>query len=61
MAQDEHASKVADIIARLKWTSSLAQTYKRRLIHAGVIEQPRRGEVRFAVPYLREYLRSTYI
>lgn len=60
MAKDERSSKMADIIARLSCTSSLAQTYKRRLIHAGVIEQYRRGEVRFAVPYLRDYLYNAY-
>lgn len=41
-------------------TSSYAQTYKRRLIHAGGIEQKRRGEVSFAVRYLRDYLISAY-
>ncbi len=60
MAKDDQPSKMADIVARLNCSSSLAQTYKRRLLHAGVIEQYRRGEVRFAVPYLRDYLYNTY-
>lgn len=61
MSVDEQASKIADIIVRLKWSSSNVQTYKRRLIHAGVIEQRRRGEVQFAIPYLREYLVNVYL
>jgi hypothetical protein len=37
-------------------TSSYIQTYKRRLLQTGIIEQPARGKLRFAVPYLRDYL-----
>lgn len=32
------------------------QPYRKRLIDAGVIESPRRGELVFAVPYLADYL-----
>lgn len=32
------------------------QPYRKRLIEAGVIESPRRGELVFAMPYLSEYL-----
>lgn len=32
------------------------QPYRRRLMEAGIIEAPRRGELVFAVPYLSEYL-----
>ncbi|MBP3736762.1 MAG: hypothetical protein J6I56_07050, partial [Lachnospiraceae bacterium] len=32
------------------------QPYRKRLLEAGVIEAPRRGELVFAVPYLPEYL-----
>ena len=32
------------------------QPYRKRLIDAGVIEAPRRGELTFAVPYLSEFL-----
>lgn len=34
------------------------QPYRKRLIDAGIIEAPRRGELVFAVPYLSEYLRD---
>ncbi len=36
--------------------SASIQTYRKRLIEAGVIESPRRGELVFAIPYIREYL-----
>ena len=32
------------------------QPYRKRLLDAGVIEAPRRGELEFAVPYLADYL-----
>lgn len=32
------------------------QPYRKRLIEAGIIEAPRRGELVFAVPYLADYL-----
>ena len=32
------------------------QPYRKRLLEAGIIEAPRRGELVFAVPYLSEYL-----
>ena len=34
------------------------QPYRKRLIEAGVIEAPRRGELVFAVPYLADFLLS---
>ena len=58
MAEDDETSNISDIICRLGWASSAVQTYKRRLIQAGIVEQKRRGTVCFAVPYLREYLRE---
>lgn len=59
MSSDKQESRLSDIISRLGCTSSFAQTYKRRLLQAGVIEQHKRGMVRFAAPYLKEYLTST--
>ena len=56
MAQDEGASKIGEIAERLGVSSAYAQLYKRRLIEAGVIEQARRGEVRFCLPLLKQYL-----
>ena len=60
MAVDGDTAEISAIISRLNCTSSLAQTYKRRLIQTGIIRQPRRGTVQFAVPYLRDYLYKNY-
>lgn len=49
---------MADVAQRMGVKSDYAQKYRRRLIDAGVIEAPRRGEVSFAVPYLADYLRT---
>ena len=56
MAEDEKDSRLSDIGERLEVSSAYAQTYKRRLLQAGIIEQFRRGSVRFAIPYMKEYL-----
>ena len=58
MASDEKESTMADIAQRMGVTSDYAQKYRRRLIDAGVIEAAGRGRVRFAVPFLHEYLRD---
>lgn len=57
MAADEGDSRMRDIAERMGATSDYAQKYRRRLLDAGVIERARRGYVRFAVPYLADYLR----
>ena len=46
----------ANIQAMLGKNGPAIQPYRKRLIEAGVIEAPRRGELVFAVPYLSEYL-----
>lgn len=58
MACDGRASRMADIAERMGVTPDYAQKYRKRLLDAGVIEAPRRGEVAFAVPYLADYLRT---
>ncbi len=58
MSQDDGASKVADIQNRLGVEKGYVQPYRARLIKAGVITSPRRGELEFTVPYLAEHLRS---
>lgn len=51
-----------DIVTTAKLQETLGengpaiQPYRKRLIEAGIIEAPRRGELVFAVPYLKEYL-----
>jgi hypothetical protein len=58
MAEDEGVSKIADVQKRLGKPNSQVQTYRLRLIAAGVIASPRRGELEFCLPYLKEYLRE---
>lgn len=56
MAQDADVTRVGDLEDRLGITQGTVQTYRRRLLEAGVIEVPRRGEVRFIFPEMAEYL-----
>ena len=44
--------------AKLGKKGPAIQPYRKRLIEAGVIEAPRRGELVFAVPYLADFLLS---
>ena len=46
----------AKLQAALGENGPAIQPYRKRLIEAGVIEAPRRGELVFAMPYLSEYL-----
>jgi hypothetical protein len=57
MLDDDGASKTADIAARMGVSASYAGQYKRRLTKAGVIAEVRRGEVDFAMPMMKRYLR----
>lgn len=56
MLPDPETSAVADVLDRMGVTHSYASRYRQRLILAGMIEPVGRGTVRFALPYLREYL-----
>lgn len=58
MAHDDGPSRMANVADRMDATVDYAQKYRRRLIDAGVIESASRGYVRFAVPFLRDYLRN---
>ena len=46
----------AELQAYLGKKGPAIQPYRKRLIEAGIIEAPRRGELVFAVPYLADYL-----
>ena len=56
MGADEKTSKITEIAKRMAVTPDYAQKYKKRLLDSGVITRVRRGEVEYAVPYLKEYL-----
>ena len=57
-SEDSSEVPISKIVDKMQISSQYAQNYRRRLIQAGVIEQVRRGTMRFAVPFLRDYLRQ---
>lgn len=58
MAIDSEESRVSDIRDRLQVGKSHVQTYRRRLMEAGLIHSSSRGIVAFSIPYLGQYLRG---
>jgi hypothetical protein len=58
MAVDEGVTTTAALQRRLGAGGPAIQPYRKRLIDAGLIESPRRGELVFAVPRLADYLRG---
>ena len=56
MARQGETVTIAKLQAALGKKGPAIQPYRKRLLEAGVIESPRRGELVFAVPYLAEYL-----
>jgi len=58
MVQDPHGSAVSDIQKRMNVSQGYLQTYRKRLLDAGIIASARRGKLEIIVPYLREYLKS---
>ena len=58
MAKDDGPTLRGDLTKRLNRSSSYVSTYKKRLLEAGLIEEPERGILRFALPGFRTYLRE---
>ena len=58
MSIDDKESRVSDIRDRLQADKSHVQTYRRRLMGAGLIHSSSRGLLTFSIPYLRQYFRS---
>lgn len=58
MAQDDDASRLSDVARRLGVTGTYAGQYRLRLIAAELVVPAGHGRVRFALPYLRDYLRD---
>lgn len=56
----ENVSHVADIQSRLGVPQGHVQSYRRRLMDAGVIYSPSRGQLAFVVPRLADYLREEH-
>jgi len=65
MAEDNGPTKTADLAKALKKTPKYIGVYRHRLITEGIIAEAGWGQVTFAMPYMREYLReyvnSTYV
>lgn len=57
MSQDDRVSRVADLQERLGVSQGHVQSYRRRLIDAGVIYSPARGELAFIVPRLGAFIK----
>lgn len=58
LARCGDTATTAMLQAKLGKRGPAIQPYRKRLIEAGVIEAPRRGELTFTVPYLADYLLS---
>ena len=56
MLTGKRAVKMSEIREKMGISPDYAQSYKRRLIDAGVVIQSRRGEVEFSLPLLAVYL-----
>lgn len=56
MLEDDGLSSMRDITNRTGKSPSSTRVYKGRLLEQGIIEEERRGEVRFELPAFREYL-----
>lgn len=57
MCQDEGASSTGEVARRMGRSPSEAGVYRVRLINSGILDAGAWGKVRFAIPYLGEYLR----
>ncbi|MBW3088906.1 ATP-binding protein [Bifidobacterium sp. 82T24] len=58
MAVDDGPSATSDVAQRMGESMDYANIYRQRLIGEHIITSPARGQVDFAIPFLREYLRS---
>jgi len=56
MAQCGETITTTKLQARLGKKVQALQIYRKRLLEAGIIEAPRRGELVFSVPYLADYI-----
>ncbi|MDR0950397.1 MAG: hypothetical protein LBM13_01985 [Candidatus Ancillula sp.] len=61
MAEDNQDSSVSDVDKRMNVDANYAGQYRNRLINYGVISSPKRGYLKFAIPFMKEYIRSKYL
>lgn len=60
LAQFEGSAQTAAVAAAMGVSSQYANTYRKRLLDAHILAEPRRGEIDFALPYLRDYIREAF-
>ena len=58
MAEDDGPSAIADIQERRGRDHGWVSRYRSRLLVAGIVEPAGRGRLRFALPYLAEFVRT---
>jgi Holliday junction resolvasome RuvABC ATP-dependent DNA helicase subunit len=58
MAKDDGPSKMKDLADRLEKGVGYVGQYRRRLIEAGIIEEYSFGYIDFAIPFMRDYIRT---
>jgi hypothetical protein len=58
MAEDDGPSAISDLQDRLGRDHGWVSRYRSRLLVAGIVEPAGRGRLRFALPYLAEFVRS---
>ncbi len=58
MAHDDDESRLADIANRMEVSSGYVGVYRGRLLTSGLLEQPRRGVVTFAIEAARNWIRQ---
>ena len=58
MSRDNEPTATSDVRHRLRMTSATWSTYRRRMIDAGVIVAPRRGQVDFAHEPMHDWIRT---
>ncbi len=58
MTLDEGPTRVADVATCLGVSSGYASVYRRRLLRTGLISQPARGKVTFAIEAARNWIRN---
>ncbi len=56
MLEDHEPSRVSDLAERLKWSPAQVGQYVSRLMNAGIVGRPARGQVAFELPFFKEYL-----
>lgn len=58
MAECDEPVQTSELKKRIKGDGAALQPYRKRLLDTGIIEAPRRGELVFAIPYFKEYLKK---